>query len=60
MLGLVVAMLVSAVLFFACALTFDRFGARAERVLVRCGVTLIVVFVLCGVILMLNLIDYFL
>lgn len=60
MVALCFLMLVSAVLFFACALTFDRFGASAERVLVRLGVTLIVIFVLCGVNLLLNLIDYFL
>ncbi len=53
-------MLLCAVGFILCALLHDRFGKRAELVMVRIGLTLITTFIVCGVAFLLTLIDYIL
>lgn len=50
-------MLVCAVGFILCALLHDRFGKTAELLMIRMGITLIIAFVVCGVIFLLTLID---
>lgn len=50
-------MLLCFMLFILCTLVHDRFGKTAEKILVRFGVTLIVLWVVCGVAVLLNLID---
>ncbi len=46
--------------FMLCALLHDRFGKSIEKILVRLGITLILLFVVCAVALLLNTINYFL
>jgi hypothetical protein len=60
MVALCFVMLACVIGFSLCAMTHDRFGKTIENLLVRMGITLIFLFVVCGTILLLNLIDYFL
>lgn len=57
MVALCSVMLVCAVGFVLCALLHDRFGKRAELVMIRMGITLIIAFIVCGVAFLLTLID---
>lgn len=57
MVALCAVMLVCAVGFVMCALLHDRFGKVAELAMIRIGITLIIVFIVCGVAFLLTLID---